>query len=96
MIKIAGYITVATKRIGSRKQYVIENIVDYEERIFDGYGHGQKMIRETADYLQEIEIGQTLIVSSAKTRRPVPRKAGNAMRELIYRSSGVPAVRSCA
>ena len=31
-----------------------KRITDYEERIFDGYGHGQKMIRDTADYLSEI------------------------------------------
>ena len=31
-----------------------KHIADYEERIFDGYGHGQKMIRDTADYLSEI------------------------------------------
>ena len=31
-----------------------KHIADYEERIFDGYGHGQKMIRETDDYLREI------------------------------------------
>ena len=30
------------------------HIADYDEKIFDGYGHGQKMIRETADYLREI------------------------------------------
>ena len=29
-------------------------IVDYNEKIFDGCCHGQKMIRETADYLSEI------------------------------------------
>ena len=31
-----------------------KHITDYEERIFEGYGHGQKMIRDTADYLHEI------------------------------------------
>ena len=31
------------------------HIADYDEKIFDGYGHGQKMIRETADYLHEIK-----------------------------------------
>ena len=31
-----------------------KHIADREERIFDGYGHGQKMIRDTADYLNEI------------------------------------------
>ena len=31
-----------------------KHIADYEERIFDGYGHGQKMIRDTDDYLREI------------------------------------------
>ena len=32
-----------------------EHIADCEERIFDGYGHGQKMIRDTVDYLNEIK-----------------------------------------
>ena len=31
-----------------------KHIADCEERIFEGYGHGQKMIRDTADYLCEI------------------------------------------
>ena len=31
-----------------------KHIADCEERIFDGYGHGQKMIRDTANYLSEI------------------------------------------
>ena len=31
-----------------------KHIANYEERIFDGYGHGQKMIRDTTDYLREI------------------------------------------
>ena len=31
-----------------------KHVADYEERIFDGYGHGQKMIRDTANYLDEI------------------------------------------
>ena len=31
-----------------------KHIADYEERIFEGYGHGQKMIRDTDDYLREI------------------------------------------
>ena len=31
-----------------------KHIADCEERIFEGYGHGQKMIRDTADYLNEI------------------------------------------
>ena len=46
---------------GSREPYakksheiLKKHIADYEERIFEGYGHGQKMIRETEDYLDEI------------------------------------------
>ena len=46
---------------GSREPYakksheiLKKHIADYEERIFEGYGHGQKMIRDTADYLNEI------------------------------------------
>jgi pimeloyl-ACP methyl ester carboxylesterase len=31
-----------------------KHIADYEERIFDGYGHGQKMMKDTADYLNEL------------------------------------------
>ena len=31
-----------------------KHVADYEERIFEGYGHGQKMIRDTEDYLREI------------------------------------------
>ena len=31
-----------------------KHIADCEERIFEGYGHGQKMIRETDDYLHDI------------------------------------------
>ena len=31
-----------------------KHIADWEERIFEGYGHGQKMMRETAEYLDEI------------------------------------------
>lgn len=31
-----------------------KHIADYEERIFEGYGHGQKMVSETESYLEEI------------------------------------------
>ena len=31
-----------------------KHISDCEERVFEGYGHGQKMIRDTANYLDEI------------------------------------------
>ena len=30
------------------------HIADYDEKIFDGCGHGQKMIHDTANYLDEI------------------------------------------
>ena len=30
------------------------HIADYDEKTFDGCGHGQKMIQETSDYLSEI------------------------------------------
>ena len=47
---------------GSREPYAKKSheilkghIADYDERIFAGCGHGQKMIRETADYLREIK-----------------------------------------
>ena len=46
---------------GSREPYAIKShailkghIADYEERIFEGYGHGQMMVRKTAEYLDEI------------------------------------------
>ena len=46
---------------GSREPYakrsheiLKKHIANYEERIFAGYGHGQKMIRETSDYLCDI------------------------------------------
>lgn len=46
---------------GSKEPYAIKSheilkkhITDHEERIFKGYGHGQKMSKETADYLSEI------------------------------------------
>ena len=46
---------------GSREPYakkshniLRKHIADYEERIFEGYGHGQKMIRDTDDYMEEI------------------------------------------
>ena len=40
----------------ARKSHEIlkKHIADCEERIFDGYGHGQKMLRDTDDYLNEI------------------------------------------
>ena len=31
-----------------------KHISNCEERVFEGYGHGQKMIRETSEYLDEI------------------------------------------
>ena len=41
----------------ARKSHEIlkKHIADYEERIFEGYGHGQKMVNETEDYLAEIQ-----------------------------------------
>ena len=46
---------------GSREPYakrsheiLKKQISDWEERIFEGYGHGQKMFRETDSYLEEI------------------------------------------
>ena len=46
---------------GSREPYakkshkILKNhIADYEETIFEGYGHGQKMFRDTDDYLDRI------------------------------------------
>ena len=46
---------------GSREPYAKKShailkghIANYNEKIFDGYGHGQKMIRDTANYLDEI------------------------------------------
>lgn len=46
---------------GSREPYAKKShailkghIANYDEKIFDGYGHGQKMIRDTANYLDEI------------------------------------------
>ena len=40
----------------ARKSHEIlkKHIADYEERIFEGYGHGQKMVSETDTYLDEI------------------------------------------
>ena len=40
----------------ARKSHEIlkKHISEWEERIFDGYGHGQKMFKDTADYLSEI------------------------------------------
>ena len=40
----------------ARKSHEIlkKHITYYEERIFEGYGHGQKMVSETEDYLDEI------------------------------------------
>ena len=46
---------------GSREPYALKShavlkkhITDYEETVFEGYGHGQKMIRDTEDYLDRI------------------------------------------
>ena len=50
------YLWCGSKESYAKKSHEIlkGHIADYEERIFDGFGHGQKMIRETADYLREI------------------------------------------
>ena len=46
---------------GSKEPYALKShailkkyITDYEETVFEGYGHGQKMIRDTEDYLDRI------------------------------------------
>ena len=46
---------------GSKEPYALKSqailkkhITDYEETVFEGYGHGQKMIRDTKDYLSRI------------------------------------------
>jgi pimeloyl-ACP methyl ester carboxylesterase len=50
------FLWCGSKEPYARKSHEIvkKYIADYEERIFDGYGHGQKMIRDTDDYLNEI------------------------------------------
>ena len=50
------FLGCGSKEPYARKSHEIlkKHITDYEERIFEGYGHGQKMIRETDDYLCEI------------------------------------------
>ena len=50
------YLWCGSKEPYAKKSHEIlkKHIADCEERIFDGYGHGQMMIRETADYLNEI------------------------------------------
>ena len=47
---------VESKETYAKKSHEILKgyISDYDEKIFDGYGHGQKMIRDTANYLDEI------------------------------------------
>ena len=51
------FLWCGSKEPYARKSHEIlkKHIADYKEQIFDGYGHGQKMIRETEDYLAEIE-----------------------------------------
>ena len=50
------YLWCGSKEPYAKKSHEIlkRHIADYEERIFEGYGHGQKMLRDTADYLHEI------------------------------------------
>ena len=50
------YLWCGSKEPYARKSHEIlkKHITDYEERIFEGYGHGQMMSRETDDYLSEI------------------------------------------
>ena len=50
------YLWCGSKEPYAKKSHEILNghIANYEERIFEGYGHGQKMLRETADYLELI------------------------------------------
>lgn len=50
------YLWCGSKEPYAKKSHEIlkEHIADYDEKIFVGCGHGQKMIRETADYLREI------------------------------------------
>jgi pimeloyl-ACP methyl ester carboxylesterase len=50
------YLWCGSKEPYAKKSHEIlkKHIKDYEERIFEGYGHGQKMIRDTDDYLREI------------------------------------------
>ena len=51
------YLWCGSKEPYAKKSQAIlkGHIADYDEKVFDGYGHGQKMIRETADYLREIK-----------------------------------------
>lgn len=50
------YLWCGSKEPYAKKSHEIlkGHIADYDEKIFDGCGHGQKMIRETADYLSDI------------------------------------------
>ena len=50
------YLWCGSREPYARKSHRIlkKHIADYEERVFEGYGHGQKMIRETAAYLDEV------------------------------------------
>ena len=50
------FLWCGSKEPYARKSHEIlkKHIADYEERVFNGYGHGQKMIRDTTDYLNEI------------------------------------------
>ena len=50
------YLWCGSKEPYAKKSHEIlkKHIADCEERIFDGYGHGQMMIRETAEYLELI------------------------------------------
>lgn len=50
------YLWCGSKEPYAKKSHDIlkKHIADYEERIFEGYGHGQKMVSETENYLDEI------------------------------------------
>lgn len=50
------YLWRGSKEPYARKSHEIlkKHIVDYEETIFEGYGHGQMMFRETDTYLDQI------------------------------------------
>ena len=50
------YLWCGSREPYAKKSHAIlkEHIADYEERIFEGYGHGQMMVRETDEYLDGI------------------------------------------
>ena len=54
--KTKVYLWCGSREPYARKSHRIlkKHIADYEESVFEGYGHGQKMFRETAAYLDEI------------------------------------------